>query len=216
MNLLQPSTIFDRLTAPFSAKAQLRVGLRLIERGKGAKGLRRLGRAARRGCVEAQHRLGRCYLEGRVVPQSRVEAMRWLEQAAHRGHAEAQLLVAALFAQGVGYETEASRTIASLFPDDEDADPNYEAALSWSRLAAEQGVAEAQALLGNILTSGPTALQDPSQAEYWYRRSSKSGCPQGSLGLGLALLRAGRSDATLREAADEICKAAQAGLGTAV
>ena len=123
-------TIVDRLAAPFSAQAQLRVGLRLIESGKAGKGLRRLARAARRDCVEAQYRVGRCYLEGQAVPPSRFEAMRWLEQAARRGHAQAQLLVAALYAQGIGYDTDASRTIATLFADGANADPDFQAALS--------------------------------------------------------------------------------------
>lgn len=208
--------VFDRLAAPFSARARLRVGLRLVARGKGGKGLRHMARAARRNCVEAQFSVGRCYLEGQAVPQSRTEAMRWLEQAAQGGHAQAQLLTAALFAQGVGCETEAGRTIARLFSDDANTSPDYEAALSWARRAAEQGVAEAQALLANILTSGPAALRDPVQAEHWYRRCSSAGCPQGSLGLGLALLRAGRDTATLRESVREILKAADAGLGTAI
>src|SRR5262245_13237732 len=132
-----PLTFVDRLAAPFSAHARLRVGLHLIERGKAGKGLRHMARAARRQCMEAQYRLGRCYLEGRAVPPSRIEAMRWLEQAAQRGHAQAQFLVAALYAQGVGYETGASSTIASLFADATDVDPDYEAALMWARRAAQ-------------------------------------------------------------------------------
>src|SRR5262249_53942980 len=154
--------------------------------------------------------------EGRAVPPSRIEAVRWLEQAAQRGHAQAQFLVAALYAQGVGYETGASSTIASLFADATDVDPDYEAALLWARRAAQQGLSEAQALIGNVLTSGPAALRDHTQAKYWYRRSSSAGCPQGSLGLGLALLRAGGDGVTLRHAAEEVRKAAAAGLGTAV
>jgi hypothetical protein len=192
------------------------VGLHLIECGKGAKGLRHVARAARRNCVEAQYRVGYCYLEGRIVPRSPVEAMRWLEQAAQSGHAQAQLLMASLFVQGVGCGADARPTIAGLFAGDEVANPDYETALPWARRAAEQGLVEAQALLGNILTSGPESLRDPSQAEHWYRLCSKAGSPQGSLGLGLALLRAGRSEATVREAAVEIRKAAEAGLSTAV
>ena len=115
--------VVDRMVAPFSAQARLRVGLRLLERGKPGKGLRHLARAARRDCVEAQYRVGRCYLEGQAVPQSRTEAMRWLEQAARRGHAQSQLLVAALYAQGVGFETDATSTFASLFSDDQNAPP---------------------------------------------------------------------------------------------
>src|SRR5215813_8138356 len=130
-------TILWRVAAIFSTGARLRLGLRLIERGAGAKGLRHLARAARRDCLEAHYLLGRCYLEGRAVPHSRTEAMRWLERAAQRGHAQAQFLVAALYAQGVGYETGASSTIASLFADGMDVDPDYEAALMWARRAAQ-------------------------------------------------------------------------------
>src|SRR5262249_26969249 len=82
--------------------------------------------------------------------------------------------------------------------------------------AAEHGVAEAQALLGYILTWGPESLRNLEQAKRWYRRSAAAGCPQGSLGLGLALLLKGGDQSALHEAVGEIRKAAAAGLGTAV
>lgn len=209
-------TLLWRVAAIFSTRAQLRLGLRLIERGAGAKGFRHLARAARRDCLEAHYLLGRCYLEGRVVPHSRTEAMRWLEHAAQGGHAQAQFLVAALYAQGVGYATEGSISVGGLFSNNEDGAPDYAAALTWARRAAEQGITEAQALLGYILTSGPEPLRDLEQAEHWYRRSAAAGCAQGSLGLGLAFLRKGGDQSALREAAGEIRKAAAADLGTAI
>src|SRR5262245_47976065 len=209
-------TILWRLAAMFSPRARSRLGLRLIERGAGAKGFRHLARAAKRDYGEAHYLLGRCYLEGRAVPRSRTAAMRWLERAAHGGHAQAQFLVAALYGQGVGCAREGSGSVAGLFSDDEDGVPDHAAALPWARLAAEQEVAEAQALLGYVLTSGPEALRDLEQAERWYRRSAAAGCAQGSLGLGLTLLHKGGDQAALREAAGEIRKAAAAGLGTAI
>lgn len=209
-------TVLDRLAAPFSARARLRVGLDLVERGKGAKGFHYLARAAVCGCTEAQYRVARCYLDGKAVPQSGTEAMRWLERAARRGHSEAQFVLAALYAQGLGGGTDSSSAVAPLFPRPEASEPNYEAALHWGRLAAEGGNAEAQALLGYVLTSGPMTLRDAGEAENWYRRSARAGCPQGSLGLGLALLRTARDEAGQREAAGELRKAATAGLGTAL
>ena len=209
-------TIAWRVAAIFSTRARLRLGHYLIEQGAGAKGLRHLARAARRDCLEAHYLLGHCYLEGRVVPRSRTEAMRWLEHAAQGGHAQAQLLMAALHLQGVRYATEASSSAGKLFSNNEDDAPYYEAALPWARGAAEHGIAEAQALLGYILTSGPKPLRDLEQAEHWYRRSAAAGCAQGSLGLGLALLREGGDQASLREAACEIRKAAEADLDTAI
>ena len=169
-------TILWRVAAILSTRARLRLGLRLIERGAGAKGFRHLARAARGDCPDAHYLLGRCYLEGRAVPPSRTEAMRWLERAAQGGHAQAQSLVAALHAQGVGYAREGSSSVAGLFANNEDGAPDYAAALPWARRAAEQGVIEAQALLGYILTSGPEPLRDLEQAERWYRRSAEAGC----------------------------------------
>jgi TPR repeat protein len=207
-------TILWQVAAIFSTRARLRLGLRLFERGADAKGFRHLARAARRDCLEAAYLLGRCYLEGRVVPHSRTEATRWLERAAQGDHVGAQSLVAALHAQGVGDATEGSSSFASLFSDTKEGAPDYAAALRWGRRAAEQGVAEAQALLGQILTSGPEALRNLEEAEHWYRRSAAAGCAQGSLGLGLALLRKG-DRAALREAVGELRKAFAADLSTA-
>ena len=112
-------TILWRVAATFSTRARLRLGLHLIEQGAGAKGFRHLARAARGECLDAHYLLGRCYLEGRAVPPSRTEAMRWLERAAQGGHAQAQFLVAALHAQGVGYAREESSSAADLFSDNE-------------------------------------------------------------------------------------------------
>ena len=208
--------VLDRLAAPFSARARMRAGLDLIRRGKGARGFRHLARAARRGSMEAQYRVGRCYLEGQAVPQSRTEAVRWLERAAQRGHTDAQLALAALCTQGAGYEIESAGSIAALFSQNRATEPDYDAAVRWAGLAVEGGSAKAQALLGYILTFGPPTLRDLRRAEQLYRRSASVGCPQGSLGLGLALLRAARDEAGQREAATEIRKAAAAGLGDAI
>lgn len=208
-------TLRLRLGAVVSARARLELGLRLIEQGAGARGVQLLARAARQDCLDAHYHLGRCYLEGRAVPASRVEAMRWLERAAQGGHARGQFLLAALYAQGVAQAGPAGSPVEGLFSANEGGAPDYAAALPWARQAAEQGVAEAQSLLGTILVSGPEALRDPEEAEQWYRRSAAAGCPQGSLGLGLALLRKG-DPVSLGEAAVEIRKAAAANLDTAI
>src|SRR5215472_15604452 len=200
--------VFDRLAAPFSAHARMRVGLDLIARGRGAKGFRRLARAAQRNCPPAQYRVGLCYLEGNPVPRSPVEATRWLERAARGGHADAQFLLAGLHVQGSACAADAIDFAASLSARHEGGNPDYAAALPWARRAAEQGHAKAQALLGHILSAGPAALRDPGQADDWFGRSAAAGCPQGALGRALALLRDGRDEAKLREAAGEIRKAA--------
>jgi len=54
-------------------------------------------RAATRGDMEAQFKLGMFYVHGRGVAQSDVEAARWFEKAGDQGHAVAQTQLGTLF-----------------------------------------------------------------------------------------------------------------------
>ena len=56
------------------------------------------------------------------------------------------------------------------------------------RLAAAAGSAEARAILGYILTSGPDDQRDVPPAARYYRAAAESGFARGQLGLALALL----------------------------
>ena len=80
--------------------------------------------------------------------------------------------------------------------------PDYQAALHWAREAAATGSAEAQTLLGYILTAGPEALRDARQGAANYRLAAEQGSAQGQLGWALALLRddAGAPDASVPDA----------------
>ena len=91
----------DRLVARVSTSARARLGIDLLECGQAAEGFRHLAHAARNGCIEAQYRVGRCYLEGTGVPQAIAEAVRWLERAAEAGSLDAQFHLALLYARGV-------------------------------------------------------------------------------------------------------------------
>ena len=91
----------DRLVAPVSTSARARLGIDLLECGRAAEGFRHLAHAARNGCIEAQYRVGRCYLEGTGVPQATAEAVRWLERAAEAGSLDAQFHLALLYVRGV-------------------------------------------------------------------------------------------------------------------
>ena len=210
-------SLFRRLAALASPRAQLTEALRLLEAGKGKRALALLARAAEAGLAEAQYRLGRLYLENKVVPFSPVEAARWLIQASEQGHAEAQVTLATLYLQGLAPKTapkagatdtlfnKASATLA----------PDFEKALELARRAAESGAAEGQALLGYILTFGPESMRDLAAAEEWYRKSAAAGCPQGRLGYAMALLRQGQKPETLQEAREQLRLAAEAELPTA-
>ena len=47
-------------------------------------------KAAEQGHVEAQFRIGECYLHGFGAPENKEEAFRWLRKAAEKNHLEAQ------------------------------------------------------------------------------------------------------------------------------
>ena len=68
----------------------------------------------------------------------------------------------------------------------------------------------------DILTSGPETIRNEKEAERWYARSAQAGCPQGSLGFGLALLRRAQDQRTQTQAAEQIAKASAAGIPTAL
>ena len=81
--------------------------------------LEELKKQAEAGNPRAQAELGKCYEEGKGVPQSLSQAASLYRQAAEQGHPEAQLALAACFEQGLG------------------VDRNPAAARYWRRRAAE-------------------------------------------------------------------------------
>jgi TPR repeat protein/Tfp pilus assembly protein PilF len=185
--------------------------------GKARSAFRHFARAGRAGFAEAEYRVGRCYIEGTGVPQSRCEGMRWLLRAAHRGHVEAQTALAAIYLDGAARDSaSAPPSSARLFSAAESAEPDYDTAMRWARAAAEQGSGEAQALLALMLARGPAELRDVDQADLWYERSAAAGCPHGHLGHALALERKRGGEADRREVIAHLRRAAEAELPTAL
>ena len=170
---------------------------------------------ARRGSPEAQLWVARAYLEGRAVPLSRSDAVRWCERAARAGLVEAQTLMASLRLTSPNV-TVASALPAAQHPGDPGGrnEADLDSAMYWSRQAAEGGSADAKALLAYLYAAGPEAMRDPTLSETLYRESAASGSPQGALGHGLNLLRS--PDETDRQQAVKwIQKAADANLAFA-
>lgn len=170
------------------AAGLLKKGEAALEAGDLDTGFKLVARAAQAKLPAAEYRIGLCYLQGKGVPASRSEGRRWLELAATQGNADAQTAIATLLITGQVDDQPRPRA-GGLFGDSALAQPDFIAAEGWARRAAEAGSAEAQALLGYILTAGPEAIRNLEQAEHWYGRSAASGNPQGKLGLGLAILR---------------------------
>ena len=199
---------------PFSAAAALRRAVRYADNGNHRAAFPLLARAARAGIAEAEFRIGRCYLEGAGVPPSRGDGVRWLEKAAARDYVEAQTLVATLCLNGLGPEQ--TGTPAALFGGKTTTAPDFEAALLWARRAAESGSAEAQAILGYILSSGPEGLRNELVSGQWFRRSAEAGCAQGQLGYALALARDTADPEAQKQAVKYLRAAADQGLATAL
>jgi hypothetical protein len=77
----------------------------------------------------------------------------WLEPA-KAGDAQAQTYVGEIYEKGMGLT------------------PDYQAAATWYRRAADQGFAPAQIDLGQLYELGRGVPRDPAQALAWYRRAS--------------------------------------------
>lgn len=207
---------FSRFSAPDTLL--LRAD-KLIAEGERIPAFRLLARAAERGSTEACFRVGRAYLEGSGVPVSASEGMRWLERAARDNHVAAQALLAAMLLRGLAGAAASlfagpvhtGTTTAGPVP----IGPDFAAARRWAEPAAAAGSADGQAVLAYILTAGPEDMRDPVLAEDFYQRSAKAGCPQGALGLAVALAKKSPDAAAQPEVVRWLRVAAAAGLATA-
>jgi TPR repeat protein len=203
-----------------SPAAALRRAVRLSERQKFTAAFPLFAVAARAGIPDAQYRIAQCYLQGTGVPLSQTEGVRWLQRAAANGSIESQCLLGALHVHGlrrVPPEGGVGRTRSDrLFTNDILGEPDYEAALQWSRKAAEAGSPKGQALLAYILSYGPQSIRDLERAHQLYAQSAAAGCPEGSLGYALSLARHATDDAARHEVFEHLRHAADAGLPTAI
>src|SRR5260370_21326783 len=195
--------------------------IRLSEKGKGVEASPLLARAAKAGIVDAEYRIAQSYLEGRGVPPSRAEGARWLQRAATHGSLEAQLMLSALCINGlIKFSSDDASDVGiradSLFADDVPTDPNFEAALRWSRQADQTGSAQGQALLAYVLTNGPESMRDLEEAHQWYERSAAADCPEGCLGYAMSLARQSTDEENLVRVVGLLRRAAEAGIPTAI
>ncbi len=209
-------SLLDRLGGAVSPRLALRRAARYRERGRAGDAFRLLSRAARAGVAEAEFQVGRCYLEGAGVPVSRVDAVRWLEKAGLHGFVEAQALLATLHLHGAVAKPGQGGTRSVFASNQGSADPDHAEAARWARMAAEKGSAEARALLGYLLTSGPEPLRNLDEAREWYRKSAEAGSPQGALGYALALGQVQGDEEHNRTIVGWLKKAAAAELPTAL
>jgi uncharacterized protein len=173
---------------------QLARGVKAHRQERYAAALHCFAAAARAGNAEAQYRLGLAYARGEGVIRHPPDAVRWYRCAAQQGHLEAQFQLSLAYLHGQPGAAEDWYKAATVrhpqaaewnrdiwFSAGISVPPNHHEALRWSRLAAEQGLAEAQANVGSLYLQA----QDYAEARRWYELAAAQGSAEAEHGLGL-------------------------------
>ena len=157
--------------------------------------------AAEQGNALAQFNLGVMYFAGRGVPQDHAEAVRWYRLGAEQGIAAAQFFLGVAYSLGRGIPqdyAEAVRWLSSGRRAGATPSPSHPSGLRtasvgacrrttlkpvrWSRLAAEQGHADAQFFLGVAYGTGrgrTAGLRFRTHVAERCRRDRPRRCSQG-------------------------------------
>jgi len=160
-----------------NAAAQFAMGY-MAEKGEGVQqdfgtARRWYDRAADQGHALAQYNQGKMYQGGLGVPVDTLQAAKWYVLAARQGNATAQFSLAIL------YINDPAVTCAAVVPRDCVAllgeTPDLSLGAIWYRLAAEQGMSEAQNNLGGLFGAGLGVPRDTIQAYAWFSVSADQG-----------------------------------------
>ncbi|MCP4233755.1 MAG: sel1 repeat family protein [Aestuariibacter sp.] len=89
------------------------------------------------------------YTVGRVVLKDEVEAFKWYRKAAEQGQADAQMLLANIYVEGIGVLE------------------NYKEAVKWYTKAAQKGHIEAQYTLGLMYVKGEGVEKNEREGYAW-------------------------------------------------
>lgn len=132
---------------------------------KDFKEFKELRKAAEKGDVEAQYKLGWVYYTGtyeilngdffekRPVSKNRKQALFWLSKAAEQGHLSAQSLLSGMYYSGK-----------------ELTEQNYEKAFEYTLNLAERGDIRAEYRLGGMYENGEGVTADKQKAVEWYKK----------------------------------------------
>jgi TPR repeat protein len=148
-----------------------------------------LAKSAKQGDARAQYELAWCHIRATGVAQNFGKAEELFLQAPTQGHAASQL--------EVGLRCFEERRAAG--------------ARVWLTRTAEQGLAEAQCVLGHCMLLGQCMPKDQAAAVLWFRESSEQRLATGMFCLGLCLKRGRGVARDDRAAVDWFEKAAAAG-----
>ena len=166
-------------------------------------------KAAEQGDADAQYRLGTMYKEGKGVPRNDDMSCQWyakaaaqkheaglnaLKQLAEQGHADAQLSLGNMYANGIGVPRDGG--MARQW-DAKAARQSHKVNLSVLKQLAEQGHADAQFRLGDRYKEGKGVPRDGDMACQWYAKAAAQGHDAGLNAL-TQLAEQGNADAQYR------------------
>ncbi len=125
--------------------------------------------------IQAIYKLGWAYARGMyqgdmTVPQDRSKALKWLNMAAEKGHAEA------------------AAEMASVYVSFSEFEPDNEKALQLFKRAAEMGDEESMFSLAQAYDSGRFGETDAAEAFKWYKKSAEKGLTLGMEALAASYL----------------------------
>ena len=178
---------FKKAAEQGDAAAQNRLGT-MYKEGKGVPQNNDRARcwfekAAEQEHADAQFCLGDMYKEGKGVPQNNDRACQWyakaaaqghkaslsvLKQLAEQGHADAQLSLGDMYANGIGVPRDEDRALQWYA---KAARQSHKVNLSVLKQLAEQGHADAQFRLGDRYKEGKGVPRDGDMACQWYAKA---------------------------------------------
>ena len=132
------------------------------------------------GDADAQLRLGLMYGLGQNVKQDYEQAVYWLKKSYQQGNVEAQFLLAILYYGGKGGIERDEAQAFKLMKQIAEKDPSsikklYASGIDDMYSSAEELVAAAECVLGEMYYYGRGVQKDYEQAEYWLKKSLEHG-----------------------------------------
>lgn len=125
--------------------------------------------AAKGDITKAQITVAKEYIYGNNIEKNYASAQMWLEKAAVKGDAEAQLLLGRFYASDFGYK-------------------NYQKAFEWIKESAAQGFAEAEHIIGDCCRDGFCVQKDLVFANHWYEMAARKEYPKAMYEFGFSCI----------------------------
>lgn len=153
--------------------------------GWGQASISDLQKAAQNGDAVSQFNLGQCYAEGKGVPQSYSEALKWYHMAQSNGYADAASKIQTLEKEmkvmndlkkaAQSGEAVAQYKLGMRYESGDGVPQSYSEAVKWYCQAANQDLVEAQCKLGYCYYFGKGVSQSYTEAVTWFRKAANQG-----------------------------------------